>query len=106
MTHQTHVRQAPIVEGRVRTPRRDVTEYLELEDLLAAAEAALAGPPSVRDIGLLQAAATRPRASVGDDAYPDLDHKAAALLHSLVTGHPLVDGTKRLVWLPCACSTG
>ncbi len=77
-----------------------MTEFLELEDLLAAAEAALGSPPLVRDIGLLQAAAARPLASVfGEDAYPDLDHKAAAVLHSLVTGHPLVDGNKRLGWV-------
>lgn len=77
-----------------------MTEYLELDDLLAAAEAALDEPPAVRDIGLLDAAAARPRASVyGTDAYPDLDTKAAALLHSIVTSHPLVDGNKRLGWV-------
>jgi death-on-curing protein len=35
----------------------------------------------------------------GEDAYPDLDTKAAALLHSIVTGHALVDGNKRLGWV-------
>jgi death on curing protein len=54
----------------------------------------------VRDIGLLEAAVHRPRASVlGQDAYPDLFTKAAALLHSLARNHPLVDGNKRLAWL-------
>ena len=77
-----------------------MTEYLDLEDLLAAAEAALGGPPAIRDIGLLDAAAARPRSSVfGADAYPDLDSKAAALLHSIVTSDPLVDGNKRLGWV-------
>ena len=77
-----------------------MTEYLELEDLLAAAEAAVGGPAEIRDIGLLQAAAARPRATAfGEDAYPDLDRKAAALLHSIVTSHPLVDGNKRLGWV-------
>jgi death-on-curing protein len=77
-----------------------VTDYLELDDLLAAAEAAIGRPPEVRDIGLLQAAAARPQASAfGDEAYPTLDEKAAALLHSIVTGHPLVDGNKRLGWV-------
>ena len=77
-----------------------MTEYLDLDDLLAAAEAAVGGPPAVRDIGLLDAAAARPRSSVfGVDAYPDLDTKAAALLHSIVTSHPLVDGNKRLGWV-------
>lgn len=77
-----------------------MTEYLDLDDLLAAAAVAVDGPPTVRDIGLLEAACARPRASVvGTDAYPDLDAKAAALLHSLVTGHPLADGKKRLGWI-------
>jgi death-on-curing protein len=77
-----------------------VTEHLDLDDLLAAAEAALGRPPDVRDIGILEAAVARTRASVyGEDAYPDLEGKAAALLHSIVTGHALVDGNKRLGWV-------
>jgi death-on-curing protein len=76
-----------------------VTEYLELEDLLAAAETAIGGRPDIRDVGLLQSAVERPRSTAfGEEAYPDLDAKAAALLHSIVTGHPLVDGNKRLGW--------
>jgi death-on-curing protein len=51
-------------------------------------------------LGLLEAAVHRPRASVlGQDAYPDLFTKAAAVLHSLARNHPLVDGNKRLAWL-------
>ena len=38
----------------------------------------------------------------GQDAYPDLWTKAAALLHSIVKNHPLVDGNKRLGWLATA----
>ncbi len=77
-----------------------MTEHLDLDDLLAAAEAALGRPPDTRDIGILEAAVARTRATVyGEDAYPDLDAKAAALLHSIVTGHALVDGNKRLGWV-------
>jgi len=77
-----------------------VTEYLDLDDLLAAAEAAVGGRADVRDVGLLQAAAARPQASgFGEEAYPALDAKAAALLQSIVAGHPLVDGNKRLGWV-------
>jgi len=77
-----------------------VTEHLDLDDLLAAAEAALRRPAEVRDIGILEAAVARTRASIyGDDAYPDLATKAAALLHSIVTGHALIDGNKRLGWV-------
>jgi death-on-curing protein len=46
---------------------------------------------------LLEAAVARPRATAfGADAYPDLDTKAAALLHSVARNHALVDGNKRL----------
>ena len=77
-----------------------MTEYLDLDDLLAAAEMALGQPPQVRDVGILLATVARPQATAfGDDAYPTLDHKAAALIHALVTGHPLVDGNKRLGWV-------
>jgi death on curing protein len=77
-----------------------VTRYLTTEQALRIARRAVGGPVAVRDIGLLDAAIHRPRASVlGQDAYPDLMTKAAALLHSLVRNHPLVDGNKRLAWL-------
>ena len=77
-----------------------MTEHLDLDDLLVAGEVILGEPPQVRDIGILAAAVARTRASVyGEDAYPDLDAKAAALLHSIVTGHALVDGNKRLGWV-------
>jgi death on curing protein len=77
-----------------------VTEYLELEDALAAARAALGQPPQVRDYGLLESALGRARATVfGAEAYVGLDAKAAALLASLVANHALVDGNKRLGWV-------
>jgi death-on-curing protein len=77
-----------------------VTRYLTTEQALRIARHAIGGPFEVRDIGLLDAAVHRPRASVlGQDAYPDLMTKAAALLHSLARNHPLVDGNKRLAWL-------
>jgi death-on-curing protein len=51
----------------------------------------------VRDAGLLSSAIARPRTTVfGEDAYPDLATKAAALFESLVSNHPLLDGNKRL----------
>ena len=73
-------------------------EYLGLEDLLAMVRALEAGP--VRDVGLLDSAAARPRSSAfGQEAYPTLALKAAALLHSLARNHALVDGNERLAWL-------
>jgi death-on-curing protein len=77
-----------------------VTRHLTTEQALRIARRAVGGPVYVRDLGLLDAAVHRPRASVlGQDAYPDLLTKAAALLHSLARNHPLVDGNKRLAWL-------
>jgi death-on-curing protein len=71
--------------------------FLELEDLLRIAGRALGSEPEVRDHGLLESALARPRATAfGEDAYSDLHHKAAALLHSLARNHALVDGNKRL----------
>ena len=77
-----------------------MTEHLDLDDLLVAAQVVLGGPPKIRDIGILEASVARTRASVyGEDAYPNLHAKAAALLHSIVTGHALIDGNKRLGWV-------
>ena len=72
--------------------------YLTLVDPLAMITAELGDPRSViADVGLLEAAVHRPGTDVfGIEAYPGVHAKAAALLHSLVTSHPLVDGNKRL----------
>lgn len=71
--------------------------YLTLAELLHVAERTLGNDVGVRDHGLLQSALARPQASVfGSDAYPELEEKAAALLHSLARNHALVDGNKRL----------
>lgn len=78
-------------------------EYLDVEDLVALAARLLGDPPPIRDLGLLGSAAARPAASAfGEDAYPEIWLKAAALLQSLVKSHPLVDGNKRLGWLSTA----
>ena len=61
-------------------------EYLTLEDLLTIVERLDA---QIRDLGLLASAAARPRTTVfGEDAYPDLGTKAAALMHSLARESP------------------
>jgi death on curing protein len=78
-------------------------EYLDLDDLLMLATVLLGDPAPIRDIGLLGSAAARPQTTAfGQDAYPDLWTKAAALLQSLVKNHALVDGNKRLGWLATA----
>ena len=71
--------------------------YLDLDDLLHVAAIILAGEPTVRDLGLLESALARPGASYfGDEFYPTISLKAAALMHSIAKNHALVDGNKRL----------
>jgi death-on-curing protein len=79
-----------------------MTEFLDLDDLLDIARAAVGEDVVVGDYGLLESALARPRASVfGEDAYPDLHLKAAALFQSLARNHALKDGNKRLAWTAC-----
>jgi death-on-curing protein len=73
-------------------------DHLSVEDLLEVA-AGILGEVLIRDLGALASAAGRPRMTVfGEEAYPTLAEKAAALLHSIARNHPLVDGNKRLAW--------
>ena len=71
--------------------------FLALPDLLHVAGRVLGPEVAVRGYGLLEADLARPQATAfGKDAYPSLDAKAAALLHSLARNHALIDGDKRL----------
>jgi death-on-curing protein len=77
-----------------------VTEYLDASDLLVLATAVIGGDLVVRDLGLLDAAAHRPKATVlGVEAYDSLWTKAAALLDSIVRSRPLAQGNWRLGWV-------
>lgn len=74
-------------------------DYLTIEDLLEVAKRVVDGDVVVRDAGLLASAVARPRSTVfGQDAYPGIWEKAAALMESLGRNHALVDGNKRLAW--------
>lgn len=78
-------------------------EHLDVDDLIELAGLLLGDPAPIRDVGLLGAAAARPQTTIsGEDAYPDIWAKAAALLQSIVKNHALVDGNKRLGWLATA----
>ena len=82
-------------------------DYLTLDDVLAAAEAHLGHPAEVGDYGLLESAVARPQATVfGEDAYPTIHEKAAALLQSLAANHPLLDGNKRTAFVATALFYG
>lgn len=74
-------------------------KYLSPEQILfihARLIAETGGSHGVRDLGGLQSALARPQASFDNqDLYPDVFHKAAALIDSLIRNHPFLDGTKR-----------
>lgn len=76
-----------------------MTVFLDRDDVLVAAAAALGAVPGVSDYGLLDSAVARPASTVfGLDAYPDLFTKAAALMQSIARNHALIDGNKRTAW--------
>lgn len=81
----------------------DPFEFLDLDDVIGLARRLLGDPVPIRDAGLLGAAVARPQTSVGgDDVYPTVWSKAAALLQSIVANHALIDGNQRLGWLATA----
>lgn len=75
------------------------TIFLTLEQVLAIHYDQIeryGGSHGVRDLALLESATQRPQASfMGEDLYPDIFKKGAALMHSLILNHPFVDGNKR-----------
>jgi death-on-curing protein len=71
--------------------------YLDPEDVVTLGRLVLPGAMEVRDWGLVESALARPQSTVfGEDAYPSLYDKAAALLLSLVINDPLVGGNRRM----------
>lgn len=79
-----------------------MTFYLSEHDVIALGRELLGEQFTIRDRGAIDAAVARPQTTVdGEDAFPDVWTKAAALLQSIVQRHPLVDGNKRLGWV-CA----
>jgi death-on-curing protein len=76
-----------------------VTVYLSLEQVLELHHLqvqSFGGSAGLRDRGALESAMARPQMTFGgEDLYPDVATKAAALLHSLVMNHPFVDANKR-----------
>lgn len=73
--------------------------YLTAEEVVGIGRTVIGDHLIVRDQGLVAAAAARPAMTpFGVDPYPTLVEKAAALLHSLTTSHPFVDGNKRVAF--------
>lgn len=71
-----------------------MTDYLTVIEVLAIHADQIdryGGAPSVRDMGLLEAALFRPQTGY----YADLIDEAAAFWESLAQNHPFIDGNKR-----------
>ena len=75
------------------------TVFITIEQVLAIHHDQIenySGSHGIRDINLLESAIDRPKASfMGEDLYPTIFHKAAALVHSIINNHPFIDGNKR-----------
>ncbi|HEU4713299.1 MAG TPA: type II toxin-antitoxin system death-on-curing family toxin [Pyrinomonadaceae bacterium] len=74
--------------------------YLSLQEVISLHSLLIAqsgGSSGLRDRGALESAVAQPEASFGgEDLYPELASKAAALGHSMIQNHPFVDGNKRV----------
>ena len=75
------------------------TNYISLEEVLIIHDDMIkryGGSFGIRDMGLIESALARPKASFGgDDLYQGVLDKAAALFHSLIFNHAFTDGNKR-----------
>ena len=74
--------------------------YISLEEIItlhAKVTAQSGGIVGLRDRGALESAVAQPEMTFGgDDLYPTIAEKAAALGHSLIQNHPFLDGNKRV----------
>lgn len=74
-------------------------QYITLDVVLAIHDDMIeryGGGFGIRDLGLLQSALARSQSSfAGQDLYPGIFQKAAALFHSLMFNHAFLDGNKR-----------
>jgi len=71
-----------------------LAEVLELHRMVVGQTGGAAG---LRDLGALEAAVAQPRQSFGgQDLYPSLAAKVAALGFGLIANHAFVDGNKRV----------
>lgn len=77
-----------------------MTRYLTVAEVLELHQSVIerwGGSGGIRDLNVLESALAQPRQGFGgNDLYPDLPSKAAALCFSLVLNHPFIDGNKRM----------
>ncbi|MFN7706142.1 MAG: type II toxin-antitoxin system death-on-curing family toxin [Chryseotalea sp.] len=58
------------------------------------------GAKGIRDKGLLESSISRPFQTFdGQELYPHVFDKAAAIFESLITNHPFIDGNKRTAYV-------
>lgn len=71
-----------------------VDEAIEIQRILIEI---FGGSHGIRDFGALESALIRPiQTFEGNELYPNLPGKAAAMLESMITNHPFIDGNKRI----------
>ena len=71
-----------------------VDEVINIHDILIDK---FGGSHGIRDINALESAITRPFMTFDQkDLYPSLTAKASALIESLISNHPFIDGNKRV----------
>jgi death on curing protein len=84
-----------------------VTRYLSVEQVVSLHQSLtglLSGDPGVRDLRALDAAVAKPTLVFdGEDLYPSLAAKAAALLHALVSTAPFVTASKGTAAVAAEC---
>ena len=71
-----------------------ISETILIQDILIEK---FGGTRGIRDRGLLESSLSRPFQTFDSkDLYPTIVQKAAALIESIVTNHPFIDGNKRI----------
>ena len=84
-----------------------MTRYLSTEQVVTLHQrltGPLSGDPGIRDLRVLDAAVLKPTLTFdGDDLYPSLPAKAAALLHAIVTTAPFITASKGTAAVAAEC---
>lgn len=84
-----------------------MTRYLSAEQVVSLHQGLtglLSGDPGIRDLRALDAAVSKPALVFeGEDLYPSLAAKAAALMHALVTTTPFVTASKGTAAVAAEC---
>jgi death on curing protein len=74
---------------------KEIILYLHEQSILE-----YGGSHGTRDEGLMESAIARPYQTFdGNDLYPSLYEKAAAIAESIIINHPFIDGNKRTGYL-------